>query len=64
MTAGINAGMTALPCKCDITSWPRAAQKAVICACALLSMPLGPSVCKKEGDTILEAPKVGGHMMF
>lgn len=41
-----------------------AAQKAVICACALLSMPLGPSVCKKEGDTILEAPKVGGHMMF
>lgn len=48
----------------NISSWPHAAQKIAICACALLSVPPRSSVCKKERATILEAPRVGEHMLF
>lgn len=52
--------MDDIPANVTFSSWPHAAQETVICACALLSVPLGPSLCKKEGATLLVASKVVG----
>lgn len=52
--------MDDIPANVTFSSWPRAAQNTVIYACALLSVPLRPSLCKKGGATLLEAPKMGG----
>lgn len=47
-------------CKCDISGLVCAVQKADVgvCVCVILSAHIRPSVCKKEGDVLLEHLKV------